>query len=275
MDEILSNAAILVPLMIALGAAAGFLAGLLGIGGGIVLVPGLYFSLKLLGYPPEHLMHIAVGTSLATIIPMGLSSARAHYKKGAVRFDLVRNIGPGIIIGVMAGTVIAAQISGAALILFFACTLIVLAGLIQVPPKVREDGVHTIRQPLATLGGFVVGAVSALMGIGGATLNVPFMTLGGVKIHNAVASSSAMGILIAIPGMIGFMIIGQGLSGLPPFSIGYVNLLALAAIAPAGILIAPLGVRVAHAVSVKALRRIFSAFLIIVAAKMVWDAVHG
>jgi uncharacterized membrane protein YfcA len=275
MEDIISNASILVPLLLALGLAGGFLAGLLGIGGGIVLVPGLFFSLKLLGYPPEHLMHIAVGTSLATIIPTGLSSARAHYKKGAVKFDLVKHIGPGIVLGVMLGTALAGSLSGMALMIFFSCALLFFAGLMQLPPKVREDGTHTIKQPIGTIGGLVVGTVSALMGIGGATLNVPFMTLNGVKIHNAVATSSAIGPLIALPGTIGFIIIGWGIAGLPPFSLGFVNMLAFAVIAPAGILAAPWGVKTAHAVSVPTLRRIFSCFLIVVAMKMFWDALHG
>lgn len=273
MENILSQLSILLPLIIALGAASGFMAGLLGIGGGIILVPGLYFAFQLLGYAPENLMHMAVGTSLAVIIPTGISSARAHYKKGAVRFDLVKHIGPGIVIGVMAGTAIADYMSGNALTIFFAVALFGFAALMQIPPKVQEDGSHAVKQPMGTIGGFAVGCMSALMGIGGATLNVPFMTLHGVSIHNAVASASAMGPLIALPGAIGFILIGLGADNLPPFSLGYINLLALAVIAPISVLTAPWGAKTAHAVSVKTLRRIFSVFIVIVAMKMIWNAI--
>ena len=275
MEEFLAHAPILVPLLLVLGAAAGFMAGLLGIGGGIILVPGLFFLFKTLGYPPEMLMHLSVGTSLAIIIPTGLSSARAHYRRGAVRFDLVRHIGPGIVAGVVIGTAIADQLSGRSLTFVFAGALILFAVLMQIPPKVREDGAHSIRQPKGTLGGLVVGGLSSLMGIGGATLNVPFMTLNGVPIHNAVATSSALGPLIALPGTIGFIIIGWTVAGLPPFSVGYINLVAALLIAPVSVLAAPFGARCAHAVSVKVLRRIFSVFIVIVAIKMIWEALHG
>lgn len=273
MENIISQLTILLPLIIALGALSGFMAGLLGIGGGIILVPGLYFAFQLLGYAPEHLMHMAVGTSLAIIIPTGMSSAYAHYKRGAVQFDLVKHIGPGIVMGVVAGTVIADFMSGEALTIFFAVALFGFAALMQIPPKVRDDGKHTVKQPLATIGGFGVGTMSALMGIGGATLNVPFMTLQGVSIHAAVASSSAMGPLIALPGTIGFILIGWGADNLPPFSFGYINLLALCVIAPISVLAAPWGAKTAHAVSVKTLRRIFSVFIVIVAVKMIWSAI--
>ena len=275
MEDFIAHAPVLIPLLLALGAAAGFMAGLLGIGGGIILVPGLYFLFKTLGYPAEMLMHLSVGTSLAIIIPTGLSSARAHYKRGAVRFDLVRHIGPGIVAGVIAGTAIADRLSGQSLTIVFAAALIFFAALMQIPPKVRDDASHTIRQPKGTLGGLVVGALSSLMGIGGATLNVPFMTLNGVPIHNAVATSSALGPLIALPGTIGFIVIGLGAEGLPPFSVGYINLLAALVIAPVSVIAAPYGAKAAHAVSVTVLRRIFSAFIVIVAVKMIWEAWHG
>ena len=275
MEEFYAHAFVLIPLLLALGVFAGFLAGLLGVGGGMILVPGLYFLFKTLGYSTDVLMHLAVGTSLAIIIPTGISSAYAHYKRDAVRIDLVRYIGPGIVLGVMAGTVIADYLSGRKLTLVFACALFVFAVLMQIPPKVRHDGIHAIGRAKGTVGGFFVGVLSSLMGIGGATLNVPFMTLNGVGIHNAVATSSALGPFIALPGTIGFMLIGLGVAGLPPFSLGYVNLLALVVIAPFSVLAAPYGAAVAHKVSVVVLRRIFSFFIIVVACKMVWEAVYG
>lgn len=274
MEQFISHAPFLIPLLLALGAAAGFLAGLLGIGGGIVLVPGLYFIFKTLGYAEANLMHLAVGTSLAIIIPTGISSARAHYRKNAVRMDVVKMVGPGIVFGVAAGTVIAGGLSGAALTIVFAGALFLFAGLMQIPPKVREHG-HSMTPAKGAAGGFVVGVLSSLMGIGGATLNVPFMTLNGVPIHQAVGSSSALGPVIALPGTIGFIVIGLGVPELPPFSLGYINLLAACVIAPLSVVAAPYGAALAHGASVKTLRRVFSAFIIIVAVKMIWEAVYG
>ena len=275
MEEFIAHAPILVPLLIVLGLTAGFMAGLLGIGGGIILVPGIYFLFKTLGYPESVLIHVAVGTSLAIIIPTGFSSARAHFKRGAVKLDLVKNIGPGIVLGVAGGTVIAAILSGHELTLLFAIALVCFSVLMQIPPKVREDSSHGIGKAKGTFGGFFVGVLSSLMGIGGATLNVPFMTLNGVGIHNAVATASALGPFIALPGTIGFAVIGWGQVGLPPLSLGYINLLAFALIAPLGFFAAPYGAAAAHKVSVKTLRRIFSVFLVIVALKMMWEAFHG
>ncbi|PZO80893.1 MAG: sulfite exporter TauE/SafE family protein [Micavibrio aeruginosavorus] len=274
MQDLIAHAPVLFPLLLALGASAGFLAGLLGIGGGIVLVPGLYFLFKTLGYAEASLMHLAVGTSLAIIIPTGISSARAHYRKGAVRMDIVKMVGPGILLGVAAGTVIADHLSGAALTIVFAGALLLFAAMMQIPPKVRDEG-HAMTPVKGSAGGFVIGGLSSLMGIGGATLNVPFMTLNGVPIHQAVGSSSALGPVIALPGTIGFILIGLGVPGLPPFSLGYINLLAVCVIAPLSVVAAPYGAALAHSVSVKTLRRVFSAFIIIVAVKMIWEASHG
>lgn len=269
----MAQAALLIPLLLLLGVTSGILAGLLGIGGGIVLVPGLYHLFHHLGYDPDILMHLAVGTSLAIIIPTGISSARSHAKKGAVDMGLVRMIAFGLIAGVMAGAFIAGNISGNSLTIVFAVALTVFAFLMNIPPRVASE--KPLSQPTASIGGFVVGVLSSLMGIGGATLNVPFMTLHGVPIHRAVGSSSAMGPLIAIPGTIGFAIIGWHISGLPPLSFGYINMAAFAVIAPASVLAAPLGVMLAHKLNVKHLRIVFSVFLIVVAAKMAWGAWHG
>lgn len=275
MEDFLAHAPVLVPLLIALGLTAGFMAGLLGIGGGIILVPGLFFLFRTLGYAPDILMHLAVGTSLAIIIPTGISSARAHFKRGAVKTGLLKHIGPGIVLGVAAGTLIAGILTGHQLTFVFAGALLFFAVLMQIPPKVREDASHTIGMIKGTIGGLVVGFFSSLMGIGGATLNVPFMTLNGIGIHNAVATASALGPFIAIPGTVGFIVIGWGQAGLPPFSLGYINLPAALLIAPLGVFAAPYGAAAAHKVSVKMLRRIFSLFIIVVAGKMMWEALHG
>ena len=262
----------LLALMFSLAALAGFLAGLLGIGGGLVIVPGLYFVFTSLGYDSDTIMHVAVGTSLTIIIGTGLSSARSHYKRGSVRLDLVKNIGVGMVMGVIIGTTIASQVSGLWLQVFFAVTLIVLATMMRLDPekiKLYED---VPAQPVPALAGTLIGTVCTLMGIGGAALNVPYMTLNNVSIHKAIGSSSALGLLIAIPGTIGFILIGLGdHSNLPPFSLGYVNFLALAVIVPVTVLFAPLGVATGHKLSVQKLRGVFSIFMIVIAIRMMYE----
>ncbi|HPF78475.1 MAG TPA: sulfite exporter TauE/SafE family protein [Alphaproteobacteria bacterium] len=266
----------LIGLMFALAGLAGFLAGLLGIGGGLVLVPGLYFVFTHLGYQSEAIMHLAVGTSLTTIVATGISSARAHHKKGSVRFDLVKRIGIGIVIGVGVGTYIASVVSGLWLQIFFAVTLVILAGLMRVNPEKIKLFDDVPPQPWSGLAGMGIGIVSTLMGIGGAALNVPYMTLSNVPIHKAVGSSSAMGLLVAIPGAIGFLMIGWGhTEGLPPLSFGYINLLALMVIVPVTVLFAPLGVHVAHKFSTKKLRSVFSIFMIVIAIRMIAEVVSA
>lgn len=262
--------------LFALASVAGFLAGLLGIGGGIVLVPGLYYLFEILGYDSDSLMHVAVGTSLATIVATGFASARAHYKKGSVRFDLVKKIGGGIVVGVGVGTFIASESSGATLQIVFATALFIFAALMQINPEKFQLFKEMPGQPWPSLAGIVIGVISTLMGIGGATLNVPYMTLNNVPIHKAVGSAAAMGLLIAIPGTLGFLFIGSNVSdSLPPYSAGYINLAALAVIVPVTVLFAPLGVHAAHLASTKMLRRIFSVFIIIVAAKMLFEVLSA
>lgn len=266
---------LLVVFLLSLGGIAGFLAGLLGIGGGMVLVPGLYFGFQMWGFESPSLMHIAVGTSLAVIIPTGLSSARAHFKRGAVRLDLVKRLGPWIVMGVGLGTLIASRIDEQGMVTFFAVALSCLA-LIMVLDLSRFTPLKDMPpQPWSGLSGVVIGIVSSLMGIGGATISVPWMTLCRVPIHTAVGTASALGLVIAIPAVAGFIIMGWGQAGLPPFSLGYINLLAWPLIIPAGILAAPWGARLAHSVSVKKLRAFFAAFLVLLAVRMLWAAFHG
>ena len=273
MENFIAEASVILPLLLVLGIVSGTLAGLLGIGGGIVLVPGLYHLFQHLGYDDSVLMHLAVGTSLAIIIPTGLSSARAHAKRSAVDFALVRMIGTGIVAGVVAGAFVAGNVTGDFLTILFSVALALFAVLMNIKPRVKEG--TSLSRGVATAGGFGVGMLSSLMGIGGATLNVPFMTLHGVPIHRAVGSSAAMGPLIAIPGTIGFAVIGWHISGLPPLSFGYINLAAFLVVAPASVLAAPFGVMLAHKLNVGHLRMVFSVFLMLVALKMVWGAFHG
>ena len=273
--DIFADVLPLLLVLLTIGAIAGFLAGLLGIGGGVVLVPGLYYSLGSLGYDPAVLMHIAVGTSLAVIVPTGLSSAMSHWRKGAVRLDLVKKIGLGILFGVAAGTFIAAELSGDALKAIFACILFVLAILMVFRPSTREARLSLMHQPAAGIGGTVIGAVSAMMGIGGATLSVPFMSFGGVGIHKAVGTAAALGLVISIPATLGFMLIGSDAENMPPWSIGYVNALAWLIIVPVSVVMAPLGARLAHAVSVTRLRTGFAVFIMLVSLRMLYGVFYG
>lgn len=259
------------PLLALLGAVSGFLAGLLGIGGGIVLVPGLYFMFAALGFAPDHLMHVAVGTSLAVIIPTGLSSVRAHARRGSVRMDLIKSIGIGIVAGVLIGTLIADSISGQSLKMVFAFALAALAVIMLVDPRRTTVWNDVPGQPWRTVAGAVIGCLSTLMGIGGATVSVPFMTMGRVDMRQAVGTASALGLVISIPAMMGFILIGWSAPDRPPFSLGFVNMLAAIMIIPLAVAFAPLGARVAHAIPVDMLRRVFAVFLIIVAARMMMD----
>ena len=270
MDFFTNETLYLLIILCGLASVAGFLAGLLGIGGGLILVPGLYFTFISLGYESDHLMHVAIGTSLGTIMATGLSSALAHHRRGAVDFMLIRKIAPGLIIGVILGSLVASIVNSLWLKCFFVPALFILALLMLINPKdtiIQKSLPSTIiTTPIAS----VIGLISSLMGIGGAALNVPFMTLFHVPVHKAIGSASAMGILVAITGTIGFFLIGWGENhiSLPPFTYGYINILALAIIMPITILMAPLGVRVAHKVSVGRLKKIFSIFLFFLSARM-------
>ena len=273
MDLFISETILLLIILCSLAATAGFLAGLLGIGGGLVLVPGLYFTFSSLGYDSDYLMHVAVGTSLATIMATGVSSARSHHKRGAVDFDVIKKIAPGLILGVILGGVTASKVDSFWLQCFFVPALFVLATLMLLNPKGAKGEIVQSKLPhkfITTPITTVIGLVSSLMGIGGAALNVPFMTLCHVPMHKAIGSASAMGILVAIVGTFSFFVIGLGQNSdiLPPFTYGYINILSLAIIMPITILMAPLGVATAHRFSIGRLKRIFSIFLYFLGFRM-------
>lgn len=265
----------LIILLITLGSLAGFMAGLLGIGGGTILVPGLYYSFTVLGYDSSMLMHLAVGTSLATIIPTGLASSRAHWKKGAVDIALLKIMGPGILAGTAAGTYIAGQVSSESLQIFFAVMVLALAGLMAADParfKWRSSMPGHIG--CTGVGGFI-GACSTLMGIGGAAMNVPFMTMCQLPIYKAVGTASALGLVVAIPATFGFIFIGWDVPNRPEFSLGYVNMLAWIIIIPLSVAAAPWGAKAAHSLSVKKLRLSFALFMVFVSAKMFYEVFYG
>lgn len=269
MDMSLGEIALYGIALLATGVVAGFIAGLLGVGGGIVIVPVLYLLFTALGVAEEVRMHVAVGTSLSTIVFTSYSSLSAHNRKGAVDWELFKSWAPGIIVGVLIGTAIASVISGKSMTAIFGGIALLVAGWMAFSPTGLQvfPGLPTGALKYAVTA--CIGIISALMGIGGGTLSVPTMTLCGYPIHRAVGTASAVGFLIGVPGTIGMIVGGWGKAGLPIGSLGYVNLLGLALILPASMLMAPFGARAAHALPVRGLKIAFAVFLAATAVKMI------
>lgn len=258
--------------MLATGAVAGVMAGLLGVGGGIVIVPVLDTALGLQGVDPAIRMHVVVATSLTTIVPTSLSSARAHHAKGAVDFDLVRFWGPFIFVGSIVGTLIAVQLNSSILSLVFG----IVALLVAIKMMIPMEGVHLSdgikRGPIGAVVPFSIGGLSSMMGIGGGSLSVPTLTLMNTPIHRAVGTSSLFGLLIALPGAATFIISGWGHPLLPAGSLGFVNVIGFMFIAPTMVLFAPLGAKIAHRMSKRQLSLLFGIFLAVVSIRMLLRA---
>lgn len=254
---------------VGLGLVVGFVAGLLGVGGGLIIVPVLIVLLHAQGLAAGMEPQLALGTSLASILFTSLSSVRAHHRHGAVEWPLVRRIAPGILIGTLAGALLAAQVSAFVLKLFFVLFLFYAAAQMwfefrPAPHRGLPGRAGT------TLAGGVIGAVSSWVGIGGGTLSVPFMLWHNVPLHRAIATSAAIGFPIAVAGAIGYVLGGRSVEGLPPGSLGFVYLPALAGIVVGSVLTAPLGARTAHRLPVRPLKRIFALLLVTLALRMVW-----
>lgn len=254
-------------LYLLLGALAGTLAGLLGVGGGLVIVPVLTFVFRSQGFAEAFIVHLAVGTSLATIVFTSISSVRAHHKRGAVLWPVVRQLTPGIIAGSLLGAAIADAMPAAALRIVFGVFELAVATEMAFG---RKPSPH--RQLPALPGmfatGSVIGSVSAIIGIGGGTLTVPFLTWCNVAMRNAVATSAACGLPIAVAGTAGFVVTGWNEPGLPEWSTGYVYWPALLVIALATVVFAPLGARLAHALPATALKKFFAVFLAFLGVRM-------
>ena len=252
-----------------LGAFAGFFAGLLGVGGGAIMVPILAMLFAAQGIADAHVMHLALGTSMAAIVFTSISSSRAHHRHGAVLWPVVARIAPGIVVGTLAGSRLAASVPTRPLALFFAGFITLMA--LQMIANVKPTGT---RQLPGSLGMFAVGAgiggVSSLVAIGGGSLSVPFMTWCNVKVHQAIGTSAAIGFPLALSGAVGYMSAGFGLPGLPAGSLGYVYLPALAGTVAASMLVAPLGAKVAHSLPVATIKKVFAGVLILLSAKMLW-----
>jgi len=257
--------------MAATGLVSGTLAGLLGVGGGIVIVPVLFNVLPLFGIPEAVQMKLAIGTSLATIIPTSIQSARKHFAKGTMDVALLRSLAPSIGAGVLLGTVLAIWLKGDALTLVFAVVAVAVAVNMATTGadwRLRES--FPTGAPRHGIGGFI-GTVSAMMGIGGGTVGVPILSAFGAPMRAAVATASAFGIIIAVPATIGFVWAGWGNPMLPPLSVGYVNLVGFALIVPTSMLAAPWGVKLAHSIPPLLLKRLFAVFLAVTSARMIWS----
>jgi uncharacterized protein len=249
------------------GIIAGFLAGLFGIGGGAVLVPVSYQILGTLGVDDAIRMHISVGTSLAIIVPTALRSTLSHFRRGAVDTDLLRSFLVPVPAGVIAASIVAAHISGSSLRLIFAAVAFVVAVKLLFSRDNWKLGTNIPHNPLRAVCGFAIGFLSTLMGIGGGVFNNTFMTLYGRQILQAVATSAGVGVLISIPGVLGYVWAGWGEHRLPPYSAGFVNIPIALIIIPLTLLLAPLGVRAAHALPKRLLEIGFGVFLLTVSLR--------
>jgi len=262
-------------LYLAFGALAGILSGLFGIGGGVVIVPFLVWQLGLQGFAPELLMVVAVATSLATIVVTSLSAVYAHHRRGAVDWAAVGKLSPGILLGSVFGSVVAHHLPVQWFKLVFALFLLFVATRMLLKAKGDADGHWRRTAWLFGSAGLVIGAVSAILGIGGGTLSVPFLARCRVAMREAVAISAACGFPIALAGTATYWVLGQNHPGLPPESLGYVYLPAFAGIIPTSVLFAPLGAKLAHSLPTARLRRFFAMVLFAIGGKMLWQAAGG
>ena len=254
-------------ILLSMGAVAGTHAGLLGIGGGIIIVPVLALVFQQQGVSIDVLMHVSIGTSLATIVVTSLSSIRAHQQHGAIDWSVFKRITPGIIVGGFLGSVIADAIPGAELRVVFAIFMFMVATQMMIAGTPAPH--RTLPQTPGMVGaGVIIGTIAALMGVGGGSMSVPFLNWCNMHIRRAVATSAAIGLPIALAGTAGFMLTGWGSEARPPWSVGYVNLPAFTGIVVASILFAPLGAKLAHTIPPKLLKRIFAVLLYVLGVRM-------
>lgn len=258
-------------LLMVIGAFAGVLAGLLGVGGGIVLVPAFFYAFQTLGYDGPQLMQMCLATSLATIIVTSVRSVHSHNKKGAVDWNILRTWAPGIVMGAILGMLLVAQLRTNTLqIIFGGLALIVglYMGFGRTHWRVAQAMPTGLTRAVLSPS---VGFLSVLMGIGGGSFGVPLMSLYNTPIHRAVATAAGFGVLIAVPAVVGFLFVDMQ-TGKPPLTIGAVNLVAFVIVIAMTLITAPLGVKLAHAMDPKPLKRVFAVFLVLVALNMLRKA---
>ena len=254
---------------LALGLASGFVAGLLGVGGGLVLVPVLSWLYAAQAFPAGYNIHMALGTSLAVIVLTSVASLRAHHGHGAVRWPAVRRIAPGIVLGTLAGAIAAAWLPDRGLRWFFVAFLFYAATQMLFGFKANPHR-ELPGWPGMTLAGSVIGLVSSWVGIGGGTLSVPFLNWCNVRFQEAIGTSAAIGFPIAVSGALGYALSGQVAAGLPEWNLGFVHLPALAAVALTSMLTAPWGARLTHRLPVARLKRIFAGLLYVLGLRMLY-----
>jgi uncharacterized protein len=257
-------------MMLGAGVLSGLMAGLLGIGGGIVLVPILEIALSFIGVDDSVRMHIAIATSLSIIIFSSYSSTRAHFLRGAVDVNIIKNWAPAMLFGAVLGSWAASRLDGTALVILFSLLAFVVAlkMLFKGEVKVFRDGIPD--HPFVQVMPYSIGMLSSMIGIGGGVMGVSYLSLFGVPIHRAVGTASFFGVLISVPGTISFIITGWGLEGLPEANFSYINLIGVVIIAPVSFIAAPLGAKIAHSLDQKKLNLAFGLFLLFVSTQMLY-----
>lgn len=254
---------------VAIGAAVGFMAGMLGIGGGMIMVPMLVFVFTAKGFPPEHLMHLAIATSMSTVLFTSLSSVRAHHRHGGVDWPVVRAMAPGILAGSFAASLIAGLIPTRPLAMFFTGFIFYAATQMFFEMKPRRTRAMPGPGGLFAAGA-TIGALSSLVAAGGAFLSIPFLAWCNLPLRRAIGTAAAIGFPIALAGSAGYALNGLRISGLPPNSFGYIHVPALMLVAVPSMLAAPWGARLAHSMPVAKLRVVFALMLYALAARMLW-----
>lgn len=255
-----------------LGIFGGFVAGLFGVGGGLTIVPFLFMLFSAQGFPPEHVMHLALGSSMATIVFTSLASMRAHHSHGAVNWGIVKAMAPGLVLGTLGGSIFSGLIPTRPMIAVF--VIIVYYAATQMVLDFKPKPHRQMPGPLGTFGvGTAIGVVSSLVAAGGGFLSIPFMVFCNVAIHGAVGTSAALGFPIAVAGTVGYLMAGAHGSGLPAYSLGYIYLPAFVGVVAMSMLVAPLGAKLAHRLPVKKLKRAFGAFLALLATKMLFSLI--
>lgn len=260
----------MVLLLLAIGGFAGVLAGLLGVGGGIVLVPAFFYVFSSMGYGSEQLMQVCLATSLATIIVTSARSVLSHHKKGAVDWEILRSWAPGIVIGAVIGVLVASGLRSTVLQAVFGFLALIVGAYLgfgradwRLSDEMPRGVKRTVLSPF-------LGFLSVLMGIGGGSFGVPVMTLHGRPIHNAVATAAGFGVIIAVPSVLGFLLVDVATS--PPLTLGAVNIPAFLLVVLMTMITTPYGVKLAHVMDPKPLKRVFAVFLTLVALNMLRKA---
>jgi len=249
----------------------GFVAGLFGIGGGLITVPFLYYIFDSQGLDPRYLMHLAVGTSFAIIIPTSIASVLTHHKFKAVDFDIVKSYGVFVILGVIIGTIFAASLKTKSLVLFFSIVIFILGIYLLLLKEKEKNIVINIKLYLKIILGFIVGFISAPMGIGGAIMNVPILKFFGYSINRAIGSAAAIGFLIAVFGALGFLTTGSYLKTNLPMSFGFLNIPAFLIFIPITTFMARIGAKTIHSIDKNRISKIFGIFLLIISIKFLFE----